>query len=147
MQGTPYDAATTAVQVKMGEALYAAGERDAVLQVYWHVGLVGPAWESIAQSQLQLALRCGLTKLAAHVRIFPQSTDPALVQRLIADAHEAVGFIGGHIVQGVMNERGNLAVKIEEEARIQMPGFSRTRLLSLVSAHTNVCEDPGDRRG
>ena len=37
MQGTPYDAATTAVQVKMGEALYAAGERDAGVQVFQQV--------------------------------------------------------------------------------------------------------------
>ena len=53
-------------------------------------------------------------------------SDPALVQRLIADAHDAVGFIGGHIVQGVMNERGNLAVKIEEEQILEPPPPKRS---------------------
>ena len=53
-------------------------------------------------------------------------SDPALVQRLIADAHDAVGFISGHIVQGVMNERGNLAVKIEEEHILEPPPPKRS---------------------
>ena len=40
--------------------------------------------------------------------------DPATVDRLIDDAIEASSFIAGYIVQGVMNERGNLSVTIDE---------------------------------
>lgn len=41
-------------------------------------------------------------------------TDPAAVDRLIDDAIEASSFISGHIVQGVLNERGNLSVDIDK---------------------------------
>ena len=59
-----------------------------------------------------LALAAARTEIRSHY-LAAASTPPAEVAARVADSDEAASFLTAHVVQGVLNDRGNYAVILE----------------------------------
>ncbi len=58
------------------------------------------------------ALAAARAEIRSHY-LASSSAPPSDIPARVADSDEAAGFLAAHVVQGVLNERGNYAVSLE----------------------------------
>mmetsp|Transcript_39400 Transcript_39400/g.47798 ORF Transcript_39400/g.47798 Transcript_39400/m.47798 type:complete len:107 (-) Transcript_39400:196-516(-) len=62
----------------------------------------------------QATYSAALLELRNKYRESLYETDPQAIEARLAEGREVIEFMGGHVVQGALNDQGNYAIKLEK---------------------------------